>query len=212
MAEKESEEGPGGERRHEEAGPGSGPDRPQPLLRLFDLERLREMILMCRENEIAELKIKHGKTCIHIKGCDAGGRTEYVVQGALPPPAPAPATVSPPVASPFVPPSPAPPAGEAGALVKANAGAEAEGEPDEENVVVVRSPMVGTFYRAPAPDAAPFVEVDDKVKESTVLCVVEAMKLMNEIKAETRGTVVRILVENGQPVEYNQPMFHIRKD
>jgi acetyl-CoA carboxylase biotin carboxyl carrier protein len=75
----------------------------------------------------------------------------------------------------------------------------------------IRSPIVGTFYRAPAPDAAPFVEVGSAVQPGTVLCIVEAMKLMNEIESDAPGRVARILVENGQPVEYDQPLFLIEK-
>lgn len=75
----------------------------------------------------------------------------------------------------------------------------------------VRSPIVGTFYRAPAPDAEPYVEVGHQVKVGTVLCIVEAMKLMNEIESDVDGVVVKILVENGKPVEYNQPLFLIEK-
>lgn len=77
------------------------------------------------------------------------------------------------------------------------------------NTTTVFSPMVGTFYRAPAPDAPPFIEVGDMVKADSTLCIVEAMKLMNELKAETSGRVQKILVENGMPVEYNQPLFLI---
>jgi acetyl-CoA carboxylase biotin carboxyl carrier protein len=77
----------------------------------------------------------------------------------------------------------------------------------QENYVRIKSPMVGTFYRAPSPDAPPYVEPGDEIKEDTVLCIVEAMKLMNEIKAEMRGKIIEILVENGQPVEYGQPLF-----
>lgn len=73
----------------------------------------------------------------------------------------------------------------------------------------ITAPMIGTFYRAPAPDAPHFVEVGDRIQEDTVLCIVEAMKLMNEIKAEVRGVVRKIYVENGQPVEYGQPIFGI---
>jgi acetyl-CoA carboxylase biotin carboxyl carrier protein len=73
----------------------------------------------------------------------------------------------------------------------------------------VRSPIVGTFYRAPAPDADPYVEVGGMVQPKTVVCIIEAMKLMNEIETEVGGRVVKILVENGQPVEYNQVLFHI---
>jgi acetyl-CoA carboxylase biotin carboxyl carrier protein len=73
----------------------------------------------------------------------------------------------------------------------------------------VRSPMVGTFYRAPAPDADPYVEVGQMVSVGTVLCIIEAMKLMNEIESDVSGKIAKILVENGQPVEYNQPLFLI---
>jgi acetyl-CoA carboxylase biotin carboxyl carrier protein len=86
-------------------------------------------------------------------------------------------------------------------------------EPDVEasGVVVLTSPFVGTFYRAPAPDAPPFVEVGDTVRPGQTLCIVEAMKLMNEIEAECAGQVLEILAENGKPVEYAQPLFRIRK-
>ncbi len=71
----------------------------------------------------------------------------------------------------------------------------------------IKSPIVGTFYRAPAPDAAPFVQIGTEVQPGTVLCIVEAMKLMNEIESDVRGKIVRIMVENGQPVEYDQTLF-----
>jgi acetyl-CoA carboxylase biotin carboxyl carrier protein len=74
------------------------------------------------------------------------------------------------------------------------------------------SPMVGTFYRAPSPDAAPYVKEGDRVDEKTVVCIVEAMKLMNEIEAEVRGEIVKVLVENGQLVEYGQPMFLVKPE
>ncbi|MCS7000264.1 MAG: acetyl-CoA carboxylase biotin carboxyl carrier protein [Bacteroidota bacterium] len=76
----------------------------------------------------------------------------------------------------------------------------------------ILSPIVGTFYRAPAPDAEPFVKVGDHVVPGQTLCIVEAMKLMNEIESDVAGTVVKVLVENGQPVEYNQPLFEIALD
>lgn len=81
----------------------------------------------------------------------------------------------------------------------------------EEGVTIVRSPMVGTFYAAPAPDQPPYVSVGKTVKEGDVLCIVEAMKLMNEIKSELGGTVIEILVQNGQTVEYDQPILKIKK-
>ncbi len=79
------------------------------------------------------------------------------------------------------------------------------------NLVEVKSPMVGTFYRAPSPDAEPFVKEGDRVEVGQTLCIIEAMKLMNEIKAEVSGIVEKILVENAQPVEYGQGLFYIRK-
>jgi acetyl-CoA carboxylase biotin carboxyl carrier protein len=81
----------------------------------------------------------------------------------------------------------------------------------DEGLFKITSPIVGTFYRSPSPDKDPYVKEGDKVSESTTVCIVEAMKLMNEIQAETSGEVVKIYVENGQPVEYGQPLFGIRK-
>jgi len=83
--------------------------------------------------------------------------------------------------------------------------------PSNNNFIEVRSPMVGTFYRAPAPDAEPYVKVGDEVQPGTILCIVEAMKLMNEIEAEVAGRIKKILVENAQPVEFDQPLFIIEK-
>lgn len=90
--------------------------------------------------------------------------------------------------------------------------AETKEEPKrKENVVEIKSPMVGTFYRAPAPDAEPYVEIGDSVKMSQTLCIIEAMKLMNEIQSEYNGKIVDIMVENAQPVEYDQVLFLIEK-
>ena len=84
-------------------------------------------------------------------------------------------------------------------------------EPASDNIVEVKSPMVGTFYRAPAPDADPYVQVGDIVSPNQVLCIIEAMKLMNEIESEWRGRITAISVDNAQPVEYNQVLFKIEK-
>ena len=81
---------------------------------------------------------------------------------------------------------------------------------DEAGFAYVKSPMVGTFYRSPSPEIPVFVDLNAKVDEKTVVCIIEAMKIMNEIQAETKGTVVEILVENGQPVEYGQRLFKIK--
>jgi acetyl-CoA carboxylase biotin carboxyl carrier protein len=83
--------------------------------------------------------------------------------------------------------------------------------PSESQYHEVRSPIVGTFYSAPAPDAEPYVEIGQKVKVGSVMCIVEAMKLMNEIESDCEGTVVKVVVENGKPVEYNQVLFLIEK-
>jgi acetyl-CoA carboxylase biotin carboxyl carrier protein len=80
---------------------------------------------------------------------------------------------------------------------------------EETRLITITSPIVGTFYRAPSPEAAPFVEIGSRVKKGQVLCIVEAMKLMNEIESEIDGAIIKALVENGQPVEYGEPLFLI---
>lgn len=84
--------------------------------------------------------------------------------------------------------------------------------PPSENLYEVRSPMVGTFYKSPSPDADPYVKSGDRVSPGTVLCIIEAMKLMNEIESEVSGRIVKVLVENAQAVEYDQPLFLIEKE
>jgi len=84
------------------------------------------------------------------------------------------------------------------------------GGEEEPGVILFRSPMVGTFYSAPGPEAEPFVQVGDRVEEENVLCILEAMKVMNEIKAECSGEVIEILADNGEPVEFDQPLFRLR--
>ena len=86
----------------------------------------------------------------------------------------------------------------------------ASAAPHAEELHTIKSPIVGTFYEAPSPDAPPFIKVGDAIQEGKVVCIVEAMKLMNEIEADASGELVRVLVENGQPVEYGQPLFAIR--
>jgi acetyl-CoA carboxylase biotin carboxyl carrier protein len=85
------------------------------------------------------------------------------------------------------------------------------GEAEEPGITYVKAPMVGTFYRAPSPESSPFIEVNAKVVDNSVVCIIEAMKIMNEIQAETKGIVVEVLVENGQPVEYGQRLFRIKQ-
>ena len=94
--------------------------------------------------------------------------------------------------------------------ISGKAGDEAPGA-EEAGVTYIKSPMVGTFYRAASPESKPFAEAGTKVVENTVVCIIEAMKIMNEIQSETQGVVVEALVENGQPVEYGQRLFKLRK-
>lgn len=102
----------------------------------------------------------------------------------------------------------APEAPKATAAPAAAAPAPAGG--DEAGFAYVKSPMVGTFYRSPSPDSPPFVDANSKIEEKSVVCIIEAMKIMNEIQAEVKGTIVEVLVENGQPVEYGQRLFKVK--
>jgi acetyl-CoA carboxylase biotin carboxyl carrier protein len=99
-----------------------------------------------------------------------------------------------------------------GAVTPAHPGAQAQtAAAEDQDLHMVPSPIVGTFYRSPSPSADPFVKIGSRVEADTVVCIIEAMKLMNEIQAETSGEVAKIYVENGQPVEYGQPLFGIKK-
>ena len=100
------------------------------------------------------------------------------------------------------------PAAPAPAQTPASSG---EGSKEEAGVTYIKSPMVGTFYRAASPDSKPFADTGTKVVENSVVCIIEAMKIMNEIQAEVKGTVVEVLVENGQPVEYGQRLFKLKQ-
>jgi acetyl-CoA carboxylase biotin carboxyl carrier protein len=149
----------------------------------MDLRKLKTLIELVETSGIAELEIQEGEERVRI--------TRALTSSLQVPMAHAPAHAAgaaPPVAPAATPVAAAPPE------------AEAEGH-------IVKSPMVGTFYRAASPGAKAFVEIGDAVKEGDTLCIVEAMKLMNEIEADASGVVKAILVENGQPVEFGQPLF-----
>ncbi len=150
----------------------------------MDLRKLKKLIDLVQESGIAELEITEGEEKVRIS---RGGALSVTPLAAGAPsiaaaPAGAAATAAPPVP----------------------VGAEAAPEGH-----VVKSPMVGTFYRAPSPEAKPFVDVGSTIKAGETICVLEAMKLMNEIEADASGTIKAILVENGQPVEYGQALFII---
>jgi len=171
-------------------------------LALDDLDRLMKMV---STNEIEEIEIESKELKVRIRGKSAGASAAPAApqvfafpSASLPMPAASVAPVAAPAAASVTPAAP-----------PARAEAAADPAAPSATAIEVKSPMVGTFYRAPAPDAPPYVEPGDRVTEESVLCIVEAMKLMNEIKAETSGIVTEILVENGQPVEFGQPLFRI---
>jgi acetyl-CoA carboxylase biotin carboxyl carrier protein len=153
----------------------------------MDLRKLKKLIDLVQESGIAELEITEGEEKVKIV---KGGivAVSQAPLAALPPPGPAPEPRSAAPAAAAAPPA-EPAAGQEGHVLKA--------------------PMVGTFYRSSSPDAKPFVEVGQPIKEGQTICIIEAMKLMNEIEADASGVVKAILVENGQPVEYGQPLFII---
>jgi acetyl-CoA carboxylase biotin carboxyl carrier protein len=151
-------------------------------------KEIRELIDFLIERDIAEFELERGDVKVRIR------------RG---PPAPiAPAAAQP---SPL-----AVPTSEAASVPTAQPPTAAPRAAEEEGLHIVRSPIVGTFYEAPAPGAPPFVKIGDSVTSGQVIGIIEAMKLMNEIEAEAAGEIVKILVKNGQPVEYGQPMFAIR--
>lgn len=155
----------------------------------MDIRKVKKLIELLEESDVEELEIQEGEDSVRISR-----RRAETVTMAAPAPAPAPQQAAPA-------PQPQPSAG--------GGQAEEKSEPDEPQGHLVRSPMVGTFYRAPSPTAASYAEVGQKVHSGDALCIVEAMKMMNQIEADISGTVSQILVEDGEPVEYDQPMFVI---
>lgn len=145
-------------------------------------EEIRELVKLMDEYHLSEVKVENGDNNIYLR------RGDNTVAAA---------------AAPVIIPAPAVPVAAAAAPAAAPAAPAAPAVP----AVTIDSPLVGTFYKAASPDAAPFVQVGDRVNPDTTLCIIEAMKVMNEVKAEKSGVIKEILVENGQPVEYGQPMF-----
>lgn len=146
----------------------------------MDIRKVKKLIELLEESGIAEIEIREGEESVRIsRGSTAPAAVTYE-------PAP----------RPVAPPAPAAP----------DAGAEAPAaHPDK----AITSPMVGTFYAAPSPDSGPFVKVGQRVSVGDTLCIIEAMKIMNPIESEVEGTISAVLVENGQPVEYGQPLFSV---
>lgn len=154
----------------------------------MDIRKIKKLIDMIGESDVAEIEIHEGEESVRIS------RQSKLTQAPQYYAAPVAAT-APPISS-----EPEP--------VKA-AGSVKKGEADTLTGHIVRSPMVGTFYRTSTPGAKPFVELGQRVESGDTLCIIEAMKILNPIETDKSGKITKILVENGQPVEYNQPLFVI---
>ena len=152
----------------------------------MDIRKVKKLIELLEESNIDEIEIKEGEESVRISR-----------NGAQAMAAAAPQYAAPPMTAPVAPAS-APPAAENAPVVEPAAAGH-----------VVKSPMVGTFYRSPSPTSPAFAEVGQTVKVGDVICIVEAMKMMNQIEADRAGTIEAILVENGEPVEFDQPLFSI---
>jgi acetyl-CoA carboxylase biotin carboxyl carrier protein len=160
------------------------------------IDEIKDLIRVVLETGIGELEVRQGDSSVRIVGNAASKHQELVVPTVLPVQMPASAVAAPAPGS-ANPPEPA-------------AASPAATSKEEENDVVVKSPIVGTYYDASAPESPPFVKVGDRVKPKQILCIIESMKLMNEIEAELTGTVIAKHVENGRPVEYGESLFTIR--
>jgi acetyl-CoA carboxylase biotin carboxyl carrier protein len=152
---------------------------------VFEIERIRRLVELMKEHDLSEIDLRESRQRIRI--C-RGPREAPRPHGPPPPPPPA---AAPAPAAAAAPASPAAPAG------------------DGPNIVLIKSPMVGTFYSRPNPKAEAFVKVGDRVDTSTVVCIIEAMKVFNEIPAEVRGRIVAILCDDGEAVEFDKPLFKV---
>jgi acetyl-CoA carboxylase biotin carboxyl carrier protein len=154
-----------------------------------DIQDLKQLIEFLKENQVAEFDLDRGDVKIRLKFNQAAAPAVAHVIGSVPVVAPQTTATS--------------------AALPAPQSAAPAAAP-EEDLHIVKSPIVGTFYGSPSPGAAPFVTPGDHVEKGQVICIVEAMKLMNEIEADAAGEIVKCLVTNGQPIEYGQPLFSIR--
>ncbi|HEY6517001.1 MAG TPA: acetyl-CoA carboxylase biotin carboxyl carrier protein [Steroidobacteraceae bacterium] len=158
----------------------------------MDIRKIKKLIELLEESGIAEIEIKEGEEAVRISRMPpAGAMVQAMPQawfGAAPPPAPMPLA------------APAEVSGQGAA------GGDSSTKP-KPNEHVITAPMVGTFYASPSPGAKPFVEIGDEVKVGQVLCIIEAMKMMNQIEADRAGRVTSIMARNGDPVEFGQPLF-----
>ena len=163
-----------------------------------NMEELRELIALLRDNGLAELELEREDFRVRLRregAAPSGDHGQYI---QVPVPAP--------VYLPNSAPTTATPSNPASTLTPQGAQAATS----DQDLHIITSPIVGTFYRSPSPTAEPFVKIGSNVESASVVCIIEAMKLMNEIQAEATGEVVKIYVGNGQPVEYGQPLFGIK--
>lgn len=153
----------------------------------MDLKDIKAIIDLMKKNSITEFELERQDSKIRLKRGLNGGSAASQEEGGPVMPLPAPTAIAAPAAA-AAPPMPAAGTGE----------------------VDIKSPMIGTFYRAPSPEAGSYIEIGATVGPETVVCIIEAMKVMNEIKAEVKGVITQILVENAKPVEFGQPLFKVR--
>jgi acetyl-CoA carboxylase biotin carboxyl carrier protein len=154
---------------------------------IFDVRKIRRLVELMKEHDLTQIDLRQGTTRVQIQRGNAVEVTQAVATPVMMPAA----SVA------------------AGAPAKPAAPATAAPPAEDEKTALIRSPMVGTFYSAPDPDSPAYVKVGDHVGPETTVCIVEAMKVFNEIPAEVSGKVVAVLVENGEPVEFGQPMFKV---
>jgi acetyl-CoA carboxylase biotin carboxyl carrier protein len=169
-----------------------------------ELNELKELIEFLKENKIGEFDLERGDLKVRIKFAQEGGADMAGLARLL-------AAQNAAQASANLAPIPSAPRPAENVTAASQASAEAAALPDEDaSLHLVKSPIVGTFYDAASPGAAPFVKIGDEVEVGQVLCIVEAMKLMNEIECDAAGEIVKRFVQSGQPVEYGQPLFAVR--
>jgi acetyl-CoA carboxylase biotin carboxyl carrier protein len=161
----------------------------------LDLKQIKQIIDLMKRSELSEFSVEEEGFKLKIRRGSNGLPIVSNGKGSNPPFVPADSNSAPPMAAP--------------APIQTLPGAPVTTE--EPGVTYVKSPMVGTFYRSPSPESKPFIEVGAKIEDKSLVCIIEAMKIMNEIQAETKGTVVEIMVENGQPVEYGQRLFKLKQ-
>jgi acetyl-CoA carboxylase biotin carboxyl carrier protein len=154
----------------------------------FDIRSIRQLVKLMNDNDLAEIDLRNGMQRVRLK---KRGSEPVVVAAPIAAAAPAMAVAPPPSAS------------------SAGAGAAPASQEAASKLIEIKSPMLGTFYRSPSPDADPFVQVGAHVDHESVVCIIEAMKVFNEITADCSGKIVAVLIENAQPVEYGQILYRV---